>query len=99
MAKAIDKRAPAGWSGFAIGLTLTLCILVTGVVTGGNFNPARAFGPTIVQMLFGSSYPFSHMFVYFIGPIIGGVLGAFAYEYLAHPHAAADKNKVPEAGY
>ncbi len=87
MATAIDKRATAGWSGFAIGLTLTLGMLVTGAVTGGNLNPARAFGPTIVQMLFGNSYAFLNMFVYFIGPIIGGILGAFAYQYLAQSHA------------
>lgn len=78
-----DKRAYAAWGGFASGLTLTLGILVAGAVTGGALNPARAFGPAIVQMLFGSSYPFGHLFVYFIGPIIGGVLGAFTYEYIA----------------
>ncbi len=95
MAMAIDKRAPAGWAGFAIGLTLTLGMLATGAVTGGNLNPARAFGPTIIQMLFGNSYPFGHMFVYFIGPIIGGILGALAYQYLAHPQA----EKEPESTY
>lgn len=87
MATGIDKRAPTGWSGFAIGLTLALGMLATGAVTGGNLNPARAFGPTVVQMLLGNNYPFWHMFVYFIGPIIGGILGAFAYQYLAQPQA------------
>lgn len=90
MATVIDKRAPAGWAGISVGLTVTVGMLAVAVVTGGNFNPARAFGPTIVQMLFGGSYPFSHMFVYFIGPIIGGVLGAFAYEYLAGLHATGE---------
>ena len=104
MATAIDKRAPKGWAGFAIGLTLAMGMLVAGSVTGGNLNPARAFGPTIVQMIFGNNYPFGHMFVYFIGPIIGGILGAFAYQYLARPHAeeepaATTTYKRTEPGY
>lgn len=100
MATAIDKRTPAGWSGFAIGLTLMLGMLATGVVTGGNLNPARAFGPTIIQMAFGNSYPIGHMFVYFIGPIIGGILGALAYQYLARPHAEKEPTyRGVETGY
>lgn len=83
MAMVMDRRAHAGWAGLTIGLTVAMGILVTGAVTGGNFNPARAFGPTVIQMLFGGAYPIGHMFVYFIGPIIGGVAGAFAYEYLS----------------
>ncbi|HET8844755.1 MAG TPA: aquaporin [Ktedonobacteraceae bacterium] len=87
MGTVIDKRAPAGWAGFSVGLTVTMGILVLGVVTGGNFNPARAFGPTVVQMMFGGIYPFWHMFVYFIGPAIGAVAGVFTYSYLARARA------------
>jgi glycerol uptake facilitator protein len=91
MASVIDKRVPPGWSGFAIGLTVTAGILVLGAVTGGNFNPARAFGPTIVEMALGVHYPFWHMFVYFIGPAIGGLGGVFTYSYLAHMRAASQR--------
>lgn len=87
MAMVIDKRTHAGWAGLVVGLTLTLGIMVMGPVTGGNLNPARAFGPTLIQMLFGGSYPFGHMFVYFIGPAIGAVAGVFAYHYLAGLYA------------
>jgi len=83
MAMVMDRRAHPGWAGLTVGLTVTMGILVTGAVTGGNFNPSRAFGPTVIQMLFGGAYPFGHMFVYFIGPVIGGAAGAFAYEYLS----------------
>ena len=83
MGTVINKRAPAGWAGFAIGLTLALGILATGVVTGGNLNPARAFGPTLVEMMFGRVYPFSHLLIYFIGPIVGAIIGVFVYDYLA----------------
>lgn len=97
MAMVMDKRAHAGWGGLTIGLTVTMGMLVAGAVTGGNFNPARAFGPTMIQLLFGGSYQIGHMFVYFIGPIVGGVIGAFAYEYLAGLYAvpAAAEDHVP----
>lgn len=83
MAMVNDRRARPGWAGLMIGLALAASMLVAGSVTGGDLNPARAFGPTMIQMAFGGAYPISHMFVYFIGPIIGGIIGAFAYEYLA----------------
>jgi len=96
MATVVDRRVPAGWSGFAIGLTVTIGILAVGLVTGGNFNPARAFGPTIVQLMLGARYPFSHMFVYFIGPAVGAIAGVFAYRSMAR--AGAPK-RVPYRGY
>lgn len=95
MAMVMDKRTPAGWAGLMVGLTLGVAILVTGAITGGNLNPARAFGPTIIELLFGASYPFWHMFVFFIGPIIGAIGGAFAYEYLAGIALARQAKRVP----
>lgn len=83
MAMVNDRRAKPGWAGLMIGLTVTAGMLVTGAATGGNLNPARAFGPTMIQMSFGYAYPIGKMFVYFAGPIVGGIIGAFAYEYLA----------------
>lgn len=37
----------------AIGMTVTLCILGCGVVTGGSVNPARAIGPAVAAGLYG----------------------------------------------
>lgn len=56
-------------AGLAIGLTLTAGILIGGILTGAALNPARAFGPALV------SGNFSSHWVYWIGPMIGG-LGA-----------------------
>jgi glycerol uptake facilitator protein len=95
MAMVIDKRTSPGWAGLIVGLTLALGIMVAGAVTGGNLNPARAFGPTIIQLLFGGKYPFGHMFVFFIGPIIGGLVGAFAYEFLAGLSPAREARETP----
>ena len=90
MGVVMDRRAPVGWAGFVIGMTITASILLLGSVTGGCLNPARTFGPVVVQLLFGGSYPIAHLLVYFIGPIVGAIVGVFAYEYLALRHPAAD---------
>jgi len=72
-AVAVDKRAPAGFYGLAIGMVITFDILVGGPLTGAAMNPARAFGPALV-----SGYFVNHL-VYWIGPIVGGIAGALVY--------------------
>jgi glycerol uptake facilitator protein len=85
MALAIDRRAPAGWAGLIIGLAVTTDILLIGPVTGGSMNPARTFGPYLTNTLFGGSTPWSQFAVYVIGPLVGGVLAAVAYDLIARP--------------
>ncbi|MDA1196918.1 MAG: aquaporin [Nanoarchaeota archaeon] len=70
---AVDKRAPSGVYGAAIGLVLTFDILVGGILTGAAMNPARAFGPALV------SGHFTNHLVYWIGPILGGIVAALMY--------------------
>jgi glycerol uptake facilitator len=72
--------APAGlkdWSGFVIGATLGMGVMVIAPLTGAGFNPARAFGPGLVSGEFGGFDDF--VLVYVLAPIIGGLLAAFAY--------------------
>jgi MIP family channel proteins len=68
-------------AGLAIGGTITLDILIGGPFTGAAMNPSRAFGPQLVQNVWSDAW------VWYAGPLIGGVLGAFAYEllYLRRP--------------
>lgn len=73
-AVAVDKRAPKGMYGLAIGMVITFDILAGGPLTGAAMNPARAFGPALV-----SGYFVNHL-VYWIGPIVGGILGAVVYD-------------------
>jgi hypothetical protein len=47
--------------------------MIGGPLTGGSFNPARWFGPALV------SGSWDDAWVYIIGPLVGGVLGAVAY--------------------
>lgn len=71
---AVDPRAPQGFAGLAIGLTITANILVGGALTGGAFNPARAFGPALV-----SGY-WQDQWVWWVGPLLGGGVAALLYE-------------------
>jgi aquaporin TIP len=63
-------------AGLAIGLTITLDALMAGPLTGAAMNPARAFGPQLL------STTWDEFWIWYIGPLAGGVLGALAYEWL-----------------
>jgi aquaporin TIP len=63
-------------AGLAIGLTITLDILMGGPLTGAAMNPARAFGPELLQG------EWSDAWVWYAGPFAGAVLAALAYEWL-----------------
>ena len=73
---AVDPRAPAGFAGLAIGLTVTANILMGGVLTGMAFNPARAFGPALVAGFWQDQW------VYWVGPLLGGGAAALLYDRL-----------------
>jgi|ERR1017187_5062547 MIP family channel proteins len=61
-------------AGFAIGLPVTMGILFGGPFTGAAMNPARAFGPALVAP------HWQNHGVYWVGPLIGGLLAAFIYD-------------------
>jgi MIP family channel proteins len=63
-------------AGLAIGLTITFDILAGGPLTGAAMNPARAFGPELVQGIW------SDWWVYWVGPLAGGGVAALAYEFV-----------------
>jgi len=87
MAIAIDPRAPKGWSGLIIGLSLGAGILVTATATGGSANFARSLGPFVTSWVGGEfldygnlNIPWSDLLVYALGPIIGASAAALVYE-------------------
>ena len=75
-ATAVDERSASSRpvAGFAIGISITLGILVAGPFTGGALNPARAFGPALV------SSHFQNQGIYWVGPLAGGFLAGFLYD-------------------
>lgn len=90
MALAVDRRAPAGWAGLMIGLSVTGVVLVMGPVTGASLNPARTFGPYLVATLFGADTPWADLVVYVAGPLLGAVAAVFTYDVVARPRDAED---------
>lgn len=78
---AVDHRAPKGVYPFAIGLTVALDIMATGPITGAAMNPARAFGPALV------SGAWDDQWVYWMGPLVGGILAAFLQHRFLMEHA------------
>ena len=63
-------------AGLAIGFTIALDVLMGGPLTGAAMNPARAFGPELLQR------EWSDAWVWYVGPFAGGALAALAYEWL-----------------
>ncbi|RZL64357.1 MAG: aquaporin Z [Variovorax sp.] len=90
---ATSKRNPAGFGGLAIGLCLTLIHLVSIPVTNTSVNPARSTGPA----LFAPQYALNELWLFWVAPIVGAILGALIYKLLLtspadepHPTLARD---------
>ncbi|ABR54058.1 MIP family channel protein [Methanococcus vannielii SB] len=81
MGVAVDKRAPNGFAGIVIGLTVGAIIVTTGNIAGSSLNPARTFGPYLINSIYGLNL-WEFFPIYIIGPILGAIFAAFTYEYL-----------------
>jgi glycerol uptake facilitator protein len=95
MALAVDRRAPAGWAGFMIGLSVAAAILASGPLTGGSLNPARTFGPMLVTGIGGGDASWGDLPAYIVGPVLGGLLAAFTYDFIARPRALEEAAPAP----
>ena len=78
---ATDRNAP--WNGIfaplAVGLFITIAATVCGPITSGSFNPARSITPALID---GN---FSHLWVFLVGPLAGGVLGGLVNRIIREP--------------
>jgi len=83
MGVAVDQRAPAGFAGLIIGLTVAGIIMMTAGPTGSSFNPARTFGPYVIDSLMGGKVYWSQFPIYLIGPLVGAILAALTYDKIA----------------
>ena len=75
---ATDSRAPAGFAPIAIGLCLTLIHLISIPVTNTSVNPARSTGVA----LYVGDWAVSQLWLFWVAPIIGAVLGAVLYRVI-----------------
>ncbi|BBG90381.1 MULTISPECIES: aquaporin Z [Aeromonas] len=76
---ATDSRAPTGFAPIAIGLCLTLIHLISIPVTNTSVNPARSTGVA----LFVGDWAIGQLWLFWVAPIVGAILGALAYRVLA----------------
>jgi aquaporin Z len=76
---ATDRRAPQGFAPIAIGLGLTLIHLISIPVTNTSVNPARSTGVAV----FVGGWAISQLWLFWVAPIVGGVIGAAVYRGIA----------------
>ncbi len=74
----VDRRAPVGFAGLAIGLTVGLEAAFMGPITGASMNPARSFAPALVGEIW------QHHWVYWVAPIVGAQLAVVVYRHLSY---------------
>jgi aquaporin Z len=80
---ATHARAPSGFAPIAIGLALTLIHLISIPVTNTSVNPARSTGVA----LFAGSGAISQLWLFWLAPILGGLLGGVVYGWLGKDRA------------
>jgi len=81
---ATDKRAPAGFAPIPIGLALTLIHLISIPVTNTSVNPARSTGVA----LYVGDWALGQLWLFWVAPIIGAVLGALIYRWIGEEQHA-----------
>jgi len=82
---ATDKRAPAGFAPIAIGLALTLIHLISIPVTNTSVNPARSTAVAV----FVNGWAVEQLWLFWVAPILGAAVGAFAYRAIAESESQA----------
>ena len=79
-----SKKEYSSVAGVVIGLTLTLVHILGIAFTGTSVNPARSFGPALFVGLLGNNMDaLTNVWVFIVGPLVGGVLAALVYMFLA----------------
>lgn len=75
---ATDRIGTAALAGLAIGFTLTVCHLIGIPIDGTSVNPARSLGAAV----FSGGDALGQVWLFFVAPVIGGVIGALVYNVL-----------------
>jgi len=85
---------------FMVGMAVLAIGLSLGGPTGYAINPARDFGPRLFSGIFLSgddtAFKDSYFLVPIIGPLLGGIAGAFFYDFLVKPMLPLPKEEEPE---
>jgi aquaporin Z len=87
---ATHGKAPAGFAPLAIGLALVMIHLVSIPVTNTSVNPARSTGPA----LFVGGWALQQLWLFWVAPLVGGVLGGAIYRWLSDEPAGVVEGKA-----
>lgn len=79
------RNAAGQLAPFAIGMTVTICILMFGALTGGSVNPARTIGPDVAAGIY------TGIGVYLIAQIVGGVAAGLLYRVFWMPRPSSPR--------
>lgn len=88
-----NRKDIRGSAPLAIGLAISTAILATGVYTGGSLNPARSLGPALI------SNNWTYHWVYWAGPIVGGIVAALLYEKVFRARTVEEERELEEYQY
>lgn len=80
-----QRKEVQGSGPLAIGLTIAMCHLWAVPYSGSGMNPARVFGPAVV------SGSWNNHWAYWVGPLVGGAIGALLYDFVFAVNATAAK--------
>ncbi|KAL2973799.1 hypothetical protein AAZX31_14G067500 [Glycine max] len=75
-----DDKAVGDFAGVAVGMTIMLNVFIAGPVSGASMNPARSIGPALIK------HVYQGLWIYVVGPIVGSIAGALAYNFLRSPY-------------
>jgi aquaporin Z len=88
-----DHRAPAGFAPIPIGLALTLIHLISIPVTNTSVNPARSTGVAV----FVGDWALAQLWLFWLAPIVGALIGAYAYRAIADVHTEVAQAETAKA--
>jgi aquaporin Z len=80
-----QKEKTARFAPLAIGFALTLIHLISIPVTNTSVNPARSTGPAV----FAQGWALTELWMFWVAPLLGGLLAGFFYDWLGNPAEAA----------
>jgi glycerol uptake facilitator protein len=94
---AIDRRAPGGFAGLAIGMAVFAAIIPVAPATGASINPARTVGPMLVEQIAGGTVHWGQLPVYLVAEFVGALLAGLAYAAVATARQTARRDPAVPA--
>lgn len=73
-----SDKAPKGFAGVSIGISLVFIHLIGIPITGTSVNPARSIGPA----LFAGTEALQELWLFLVAPVIGGLIAAFVWKLI-----------------